>query len=388
MLLPATAYGLLYACQFVFLGVQLPYFAKWLEGEGLSVGVIGLLGGGALFLRLLLAPPLAFKAESMKDARTPTRLVSAALAGIALLLLTPLPTGAVIASAVMLLFLFGLAIPLADAAVLRVDKAGQAQFGRVRGIGSFAFIVGNVGGGYLIDRTSYEASVWWMTSAGVLLALSTLLLPPPPPPEEADRPRLAEAAALFRSRSFLLMLFATGLIQGSHAVLYTFSALHWPALGYSGSVIAWLWTVGVLVEIAVLYWGRALLTRIDPALLIVLGGATALVRWPLTGLSPPLWAVVLLQLGHAGSFTATYLGSVEFVARAIPQRYQATAMTVVSTLGVGAMTGVATAVAGQLFTPQDPRLAYALMGGMGGAGALLALALRARWDGGTVRAVR
>ena len=384
---PAAAYAVLYFCQFAFLGVQLPYFAKWLEGEGLTASAIGLLGGGALLLRLLLAPPLAFRAEGMADARTPTRLVSAALAGTALLLLTPLPTAGVVACAVMLLFLFGLAIPLADAAVLRVDRAGQAQFGRVRGVGSFAFIVGNVGGGMLIDATSYEASVWWMAASGVALAFATLLLPAPPPPDTEDRPTLAEAFVLFRSRSFVLMLFATGLIQGSHATLYTFSALHWPALGYSGSTIAWLWTVGVLVEIVVLYYGRALLTRIDPALLILIGGVTAVVRWPLTGLSPPLWCVVLLQLGHAGTFTATYLGSVEFVGRAVPQRYQATAMTLVSTLGVGAMTGVATALAGQVFVTERPVAAYALMAAMGAGGAVLALMLRRRWDGGTVSAV-
>ena len=383
---PATAYGVLYACQFAFLGVQLPYFARWLEGEGLSAGVIGLLGGGALLLRLLLAPPLAFRAEGMADARTPTRMVSAALAAAALLLLAPLPTAGVIACTVGLLFLFGLAVPLADAAVLRVDRAGQAQFGRVRGVGSFAFIVGNVGGGLLIDATSYEASVWWMAASGVALAFSTLLLPKPPPPDTDDRPTLTEALALFRSRSFVLMLFATGLIQGSHATLYTFSALHWPALGYSGSTIAWLWTVGVLIEIAVLYYGRAVLARIDPALLILIGGLTAMVRWPLTGLSPPLWCVFLLQLGHAGSFTATYLGSVEFIGRAVPQRYQATAMTLVSTLGVGAMTGVATAIAGQVFVPTRPVAAYALMAAMGGVGAALALMLRRRWDGGPVRA--
>ena len=387
MLRPATAYGLLYACQFGFLGVQLPYFAQWLAREGLSAPTIGYLSFGALFLRLVLAPPLAFRAEGMRDARTPTRLVSAALAGVACLLLAPLPVPLIVGCSVSLLFLFGLAIPLADAAVLRVDRAGQAQFGRVRGVGSFAFIVGNVGGGFLIDATSYEASVWWMAAAGVALALSTLLLPKPPPPSTEERPTLAEAFVLFRSRSFVLMLFATGLIQGSHATLYTFSAIHWPTLGYAGSTIAWLWTVGVLVEIAVLYWGRALLRRVDPALLILIGGLTALVRWPLTGLSPPLWAVFLLQLGHAGTFTATYLGSVEFVGRAVPERYQATAMTIVSTMGVGAMTGIATAIAGELFVPSRPVAAYLLMAGMGGIGAALAFALRRRWDGGPLQSV-
>ena len=385
---PAVSYAALYACQFGFLGVQLPYFAKWLEGQGLGAAAIGYLGFAALLLRLLFAPPLAFRAEGMADARTPTRIASAALALAALTLLVPLPRAGVVAAAMSLLFLFGLAVPLADAVVLRADRAGQLQFGRVRGVGSFAFIVGTLAGGAVIGLFGYEATVVWMAGAGGLLFLSALALPPAPPPVDADRPTAREAVALFRSRSFLLMLFATGLIQGSHATLYTFSALHWPALGYSSTTIGMLWTIGVLVEIAVLYWGRALLRRVDPALLIAIGGATALIRWPLTGLSPPLWAVFLLQLGHAGTFTATYLGGVEFISRAVPERYQATAMTVVSTLGIGAMTGLATAIAGEVFVETRPVAAYGLMAGMGAAGLVLALALRRRWDGGAVRALR
>ncbi|WP_036766828.1 MFS transporter [Parvularcula oceani] len=380
----AQSFGAIYAALFLFLGVQLPFLPGWLDARGFDAAAIGLLSGGALVLRLLLAPALAYRAESARDPRTPLRLVALGLFLSAILLLFDVPPSVIAMDAILLLFLFGLAMPLIDAGVLRADRAGKLVYGRTRGIGSAAFIVANLAGGAVITAGGDGAVIVWLASTGLLLFLSTLMLPPAPQPAEGrERPNLKEAGRLFRSRSFLLMLFASGLCQGSHAVYYTFSELHWSALGYSSLLIGVLWTVGVLVEIVVLLRGRALLTRIDPAMLIALGCLGAVLRWPLTGLSPPLPVLFLLQVGHALTFTATYLGTIEFVGRAVPETYQSTAMTVISTLGIGAMTGGAAMLAGQIFEPEAPFLAYLGMGGMGAVGLGLALALRARWDGTT-----
>ena len=385
---PALAFAALYAAQFGFLGVQLPFFARWLDGRGFDAAQIGVLGGLALGLRLLLAPPLAYRAESAADPRGPQRTVTAVICALGAALLLPLPREGIALVVIALLFLFGLAIPLADASVLRADRAGQLTYGRTRSAGSIGFIAANLAGGAVIGRFGEGSIVWMMAGLGALMLAASLAVPPAPSAGPAPRPSLGEAGRLLRSKSFVLMVFAAGFCQASHAVYYTFTALHWEALGYSDPLIGALWTVGILVEIVMLVYGRAVSRRVDPALLIAIGCATAIVRWPLTGLNPPLWALFLIQLGHAGTFTAGFLGSVEFVGRAVPDRYRATAMTVVSTLGVGALTGLATTLAGLVFVAEAPWLAYAGMGGMGAAGLVLALLLRARWDGGPLRAVR
>jgi PPP family 3-phenylpropionic acid transporter len=304
-------------------------------------------------------------------------------------LLLPVPMIGVAVLVVLLGLCFGLAVPLADAGVLREDRAGRLDYGRTRSVGSAAFIAASLAGGAVVARTSDTATVVLMAALALGMLGATLVLPPPPkdaPPR--PRPSLKEARALFRSKSFLLMLGAVGLCQGSHAVYYNLAELHWSYLGYSGTTIGLLWSVGVLVEILVLTKGKAVLRRVGPASLIAIGCASAAVRWPLIGLSPPLPVLFALQLLHAGTFTAAFLGSVEFVGRGVPDGYRATAMTVVSTFGVGAVTGVAITLAGQVFDRSDPFAAYASMGAMGAAGLVLALMLRARWDGGVVAALR
>ena len=382
----AVPYGLLYAAQFGFLGIQLPFFSRWLAGQGFDASQIGVLGGLALGLRLLLAPPIAYRAERAPDPRGPLRVVALILAGFGASLVLPMPREGAAVVVISLLFLFGLAIPLADAAVLRSERAGLLQYGPTRSAGSVGFIAANLGGGLVVGWAGEGAVVWMMAGLGLAMLAASAGLPAPPAAEPGPRASLAEAGRLLRSRSFVLMVLAAGLCQASHAVYYTFTALHWAALGYSGPTIGMLWTVGVLIEIVVLIYGRAVLGRASPAALIAVGCASAVLRWPLTGLSPPLPVLFVLQLGHAGTFTAAFLGSVAFVGRAVPERYRATAMTVLSTLGVGAMTGAATVATGPLFE-RDWFAAYAVMGAMGAVGLVLALMLRTRWDGGPIRTV-
>ncbi|MEM9421862.1 MAG: MFS transporter [Pseudomonadota bacterium] len=391
-LTPKTAFMALYTAQFLFLGVQLPFFAGWLDARGFSAPAIGGLMGGALVLRLLFAPFIAYRAESLGDPRLAIRAASGLLFVSSVVMLLPVPNAVVSGGAIIILFCFGLLVPLTDTAVLRADRRGQLVYGPVRGIGSASFIVASLGGGALISSYSDDMAVLAMAGAAALTLCAALLLPFETPDVETDggvpaKPNLEKALLLFRSKSFLLMLFASGLVQGGHATYYTFSELHWSTLGYSSLLIGLLWTTGVVCEIGFLMAAKGALRRVGPARLILLGALGTAIRWPLVGLSPPLLILFFLQTLHALTFAATYIGTVEFVGRAVPEAYRTTAMTLVSTLGVGAMTGLASIVAGTLFVREAPIGAYSLMGGMGVLAILLSVALGRRWDGGLLNAV-
>lgn len=176
--------------------------------------------------------------------------------------------------------------------------------------------------------------------------------------------------------AFLLFLATVGLIQGSHAAYYSFSILHWTALGYAATTVGFLWATGVVAEIFVLTQVRGLVRRIGPEALIVIGGAGGAARWLLTGIEPPLPLLFLVQTMHALSFAAAYLGAVEYVDRSLPKRLTNTAMTLMSTTGVGAVTGLATIACGYLFEAKGAFAIYALTATMAGLGAAGGLALR------------
>ncbi|HXI86397.1 MAG TPA: MFS transporter, partial [Parvularculaceae bacterium] len=94
--------------------------------------------------------------------------------------------------------------------------------------------------------------------------------------------------------------------------------------------------------------------------------------------------LAVIQTLHALTFATSYVGSLEFIDRAAPKGLTTTAMTLNSTLGVGAVTGLAIVASGYLYQWGGACAGYSLMAVMGVCGLGAALLLRRRWDGGAL----
>jgi len=379
------SYAAFYSSKFVLLGIQLPFFSGWLALQGVSAPDIGLITGAALVARLALGPLVAYWADGQSDERLPLRLVAVFFAASAVSLTVAPDKLLITAAAVIMLWSFGLLVPLADSAVIRADRAGLANFGQARAIGSFAFLATTIAGGQALTRFGIEASVKIMAAAGAATLFIALILPR----NQAPRPnkgRLSwrDARRLVSSPGFLVAILASGLTQGAHAFYYAFSILDWTAIGYSPGVIGLLWATGVTAEILLLTQMRALGRRIRPDLLMAIGAAGAALRWALTAAQPPLGLLFAVQTLHALSFAATYMGAIEFIDRAVPKHLANTAMTLNSTAGVGAITGVATIAAGYVYAWQGADAAYFLMSAMSAIACALAFFLSRLWKGGAL----
>jgi MFS transporter, PPP family, 3-phenylpropionic acid transporter len=138
-----------------------------------------------------------------------------------------------------------------------------------------------------------------------------------------------------RSPGFLLLLLAAGLAQASHAVFYTFGTLHWRALGLSTAWSGTLWAISIVAEVALFAYSAAVVRRIGPAQLIVLGAGAAVIRWFIMGLDPPLSLLLPLQILHALTFGATHIGAIHCLGRAVPETQAGTAQALYSFLGYG-----------------------------------------------------
>ena len=88
---------------------------------------------------------------------------------------------------------------------------------------------------------------------------------------------------LFRSKSFVVLLVSSALIQGSHATFYQQSTVHWGEHGIDKGMAAMLWAEGVLAEIALLLFAKQTLDKLRPTTLLILGGSGAVIRWSVMG---------------------------------------------------------------------------------------------------------
>jgi PPP family 3-phenylpropionic acid transporter len=97
----------------------------------------------------------------------------------------------------------------------------------------------------------------------------------------------------------------------------------------------------------------------QPAVLIMVGGVAAIVRWVGMAFDPPAAALTFLQLLHGLSFGATHLGSLALIARVAPEGRGATAQGLYA-IGLGLVMAAMMSLSGWLYASYG-NLSYVAM---------------------------
>ena len=376
--------GLFYSLMFLGTGASLPYLPVWLRAQGLDGTAIGLVLAAPLLARVATGQLAARWADGFEQRRTSLMLLAGvATAAYASLLFTEAwwqhaAAWFIGSTAAMAL------LPLTDVLALRLSQREGFAYGRLRAMGSAAFIVANLVLGVLLTRGSPDQVIVWLVCAAVATALSVrLLLPPEPIHEPGVQPpdRWAGLGALLKNRTFLLAIVSAGLIQSAHAFHYGFSALVWKEQGLSEAVTGALWATGVAAEIGFLWFLEPWRERMGPERLLLLGGAAAVVRWTVSAFAPPAVVLFPLQLLHALTFAAAFLATLHLVQRLAPPESASSAQTLSASLSSGLLIGLATLASGPMFDAWGAA-GYLAMTAMSAAGLLGALRLRRKLAAG------
>ena len=345
--------AIFYAVTFAGTGVSLPFIGRWFAAHGLTGGEIGVVLGAPMLARLVTGPLIAVWADSFKLRRT--ALLILGLATFAAYVAIGLTRG--LAAWLALWFVaqtaLGNIIPLSDVLSLRRARREGYTFAIPRGVGSLAFILANVAMGWLITRAGTEVVLIWITAAAAAMSLAAVLVLPREPVSD-DGPVSREArfqvlGRLVANPTFMICIAAIGLIQAAHAVYYGFSAILWKAQGLSDSTTGLLWGAGVSAEIVFFWFLEPWRRQVGPLKLLVISGLGSLVRWTAFAFSPPLWLLWPLQILHALTFTACYIGGLHLVEEIAPRDTLSAAQTLSSALSAGVLIGLATILAGALY---------------------------------------
>jgi len=388
--------GLVYAALFLIIGCYLPYLPVWLEWRALSADQIAILLATPLFGRILIAPTVSFTADRLGDRRL-ILILSAwgSLASFGALMLSD-GFWPMLFAMVLVAIASTTLMPLTETVAISAIRRTRLDYGRVRLWGSLSFIGASLGVGVVIQYWGAGLVLPLLMLAASLMVLGAYLIPrdlgttqgrgQAPAKAPVPRLRLRDGLALVRSPLFLIFLLAASLIHGSHALLYAFGSLHWRAQGFSGGTIGALWSIGVIVEIALFAVSGRVIARIGSARLFVFAGFATTLRWSFMAFDPPLWATAVLQSLHAMSFGAAHLAAIHFLTHAVPEDRSATAQGLYSAVVAGLVMGTATLVCGPLYESLGGE-AYAVMAGVAAIGTIAAILLRQHWNGGLVAAV-
>lgn len=354
-------------------GVQLPFWPVWLASRGFGAKEIGTLFAAAIWAKVVATPAIGALADRFGRRRVMAVLAATALAGYAAMG----PAGGfwpILALNIVALTAQSALMPLGDTVTLAAVRAEGLDYGRIRVWGSLSFVVASLGAGAVLGHSSGSRVLPLVLGASAALLAACGAIPSGADARRREGSRRRAGWRLVAGNpQFWVFVASAAALQASHQVYYGFGTLYWRSLGFSQTTIGWLWAEGVVAEVLLFWQGRRLLARLGPRGLMMLGGAAGIVRWSLAGIVVSLPATVALQLLHALTFGAVYLGAMHYLSRTVPPTAAAGAQTLFAAASSGLGGGLVMVAAGALYAAYGGHayLAMAILSGVGLAGTLL-----------------
>ncbi|MBW3697296.1 3-phenylpropionate MFS transporter [Vibrio sp. T187] len=296
-------------------GVYLPFWALWFEDQGVTPSDIGLLIGIGFATRCvanMVLTPRIHKVEHLMPALR--WLSAAALIFIGFHFFTGGDFWLMALATVLFNLCCGPIVPLSDAMANYYSRLKLLDYGRTRLWGSIAFIAGSTVVGFLVAEFG-TSMILYTALAGVLFSLLVGLRNPNVMPETkseevAERPKLSQ---LLREPSVVKFLTLVALIQGSHAAYYSFSAIYWKEAGHSEAIIGYLWSLGVVAEVAIFAFSKRLFSGWTLRALFVAASIGVMMRWGITASTTTIFALVAVQLLHGVTFAMAHIAAIQYI---------------------------------------------------------------------------
>lgn len=376
-MLPYWRLSAYYFFYFAFIGTYSPYFGLYLADLGLRAWDIGVLMSLMQVMRLVAPNLWGWLADRM-GRRVPIMrwAALASCAGFSVLFFTTRFEGMFVSLAV-LAFFWTATLPLIESLTLAHLRLQTARYGVIRLWGSLGFVAAVLGVGYVLDAAPVGVLLPILMAALMGILLTSLFTPEAPPMPQA--PSAATLAQVLRRPCVRLFLASAFFMSAAHGALYVFYSLHLVQHGYSKSLVGWLWTLGVLVEILIFLAMPQLFRRFSLKTVLLVSFACAVVRFVAIGWGvASLVIIALAQVLHGATFGAHHAAAMAAINRWFGASHQARGQALFGSISFGAGGILGGLSSGWMWDTAGPALTFsmssvfALMG--------LWLTLRTRFD--------
>ena len=360
-----------YFAYFAYVGALVAYLPLYFASRGLDAGEIAFLVALPPMARIFAPTMWGWIADRSGAQRG--IVVFACVANAVCFAVLPLAGNAAVLAAVIAAMSVASAgaMPLVEAITLGSLGGQPGKYGPIRLWGSLGFIAAVLAGGAWLDREAVEALPYALAALSAAALAVAIALPP-------GRVQASRRAARFAMGDAARSLLAAGFcMAAAHGTLYAFLTLHLERIGYSGTLIGALWTLGVLAEIVVFLFLPALFRRHSLSAILLASFGCAAARFLAIGWLPgELWLLVLAQLLHAATFGAFHAASVAAVQRVFPETAHARGQALFSSLGYGAGGAAGAVLAGFAWKAAGPGLAFTVSSAAAALGAYFAYRLK------------
>jgi PPP family 3-phenylpropionic acid transporter len=216
---------------------------------------------------------------------------------------------------------------------------GKSAYGRIRVWGSMAFIVVVTTVGWALGWLPIAAILVFIFSGGVLLSLVALKMPEAP--GKASAPSFRKSIKAFIHQRVLVFLFCAFLMLAGHGAYYGFFSIYLESLGFGSSFIGVAWALAIIAEIVVMINSRRIFAYVSLEKALAIAFIIAVFRWVLLGTLQAWYAILLLQILHAGTYAVFHMASILYMDHLSPEHAKTLGQSINNavTYGLGLMAG-------------------------------------------------
>lgn len=309
---PAARLRGFFFVQFMAVGMINAFGGIWFASRGLSETQIGVIGSATILAMLVVVLLSGRMADRASDWRQAIVLVMGAAGLIPILLIWVDGFWPILIVWVAAATAQSIAVPVVDAAGIRIARREGLDFGALRGLSTAGYLLIILVAGLLLSGLGLTLFLPLFIGFGLLRFVFAIALPPLR--DQMQTQRTTSALTGRFAPWFFLPLLGWAFVDVNHIVLNSFQGLLWSQAGLGTSLIGALIALGAFAEAVMFFRFRAIARRFAPLTLLILAGLAAALRW--IGLAVTVDPVFLigLQIMHAFSYAMGFLAITNFIA--------------------------------------------------------------------------
>ena len=330
--------GSQYFLYFGIMGIFLPYFNLYcyhLDFTGFQIGTLSAIRSVALILFPMIWAAIADRFQIRRPIYIFCNFISTAIWALYLY------TTDFLVMLVITIF-YGIfytpIISFLEAFTMDVLGKEKKRYGRIRGWGSFAFIMTVIIMGKVIDLYSIEIILVLIFVGSVLQSLISAKIPNIRIEKKGDFTTKAKALL---TRRIIVFLFCAFLMLLSHGAYYGFFSIHLENLGYGNLFIGFAWALASIAEIVVMVKSDSIFKHFSIENVLIFSFMVAAVRWFSLFFAVSPIVILILQMLHAFSYATFHIASILYIDSLAPEETKTLGQAVNNaiTYGLGLMVG-------------------------------------------------
>jgi PPP family 3-phenylpropionic acid transporter len=346
----------MYLIAYGAIGILFPYLAIYYRGLGLSGKEIGILAGVTPIVSLFAAPFWGAVADATQRQKALMIFAFGATPLVMLGVFFARSFTALFILAALLAFVNAPLMPILDNSTLKLLGPRRNEYGKLRVWGSIGFGITAPLAGILIERYGLPSAFYgyfFLMFCGFAIAWFF-----PKVQVQIGMPFWSGLRLFVMDRRWVLFLAMIFFAGAGMATILSFLLLYLSEMGANATLMGITMSIGVISEIAMMFYSNRLLARFGTRWLMAIGMFALVLRTLGFAFMNAPWQALVIQILQGIHFGAFWVASVEYANEIAPPGMGATAQGILSGFNMGLGMAVGAVAGGLVYDTLGPSTMY------------------------------